>query len=417
MAEYSLVPGSFQVMTDKSVYRPGETVTFKVAYDVSKSGWTAGAWSINASVYDMSLNLLDRDGETNAEFTTRSTSSLSSPKLHPRMEAGPTTQQVRIQLDADGVGLGMIVKTIEVSDAGEGETGYFRLATGSFQVRATDPPYLPNETVELAVAYDITRVGFPSGLTWSVNASVYSGGILLDRDGETNALTTGRSISSLANPSIHPRFKMGSADMTVVVKLEAVYSRTIYQTITVPLGTMTLTIPVAEEPGPSDAFVLAPGSFRVVMDKSEYKAGDTVKLYVGYDVMRNSNVGLSWSVNASVYDASGNLLDRDGETNAFTTARSVSPANSGAYIHPRFKMGNAPMAVKVVLDADGLELSRGNIVIPLSSGGEDTSPPENGGEEVVEGEEAMTLFGVPVMWLLIGGGLVVLLVATSRRRE
>jgi hypothetical protein len=150
-----------------------------------------------------------------------------------------------------------------------------------------------------------------------------------------------------------------------------------------------------------------------VPERSSYKAGEVVKLFVGYDVMRNSNVGVSWSVNATVYDASGTILDRDGETNAFTTSRSVSPANSGAYIHPRFTMSSAPMNVKVVLDADGIELARTTLVIPLKAADGDGSPPVDGEEDGETIQEAMTVFGIPVMWLAIGGGLVVLLVALS----
>lgn len=282
----------------------------------------------------------------------------------------------------------------------------FTLLAGSFQVKPAKSSYKAGEKVTLNVAYDVSKSGW-TGLAWSVNVEIYSSAwVLLDRDGETNAEWTTRSTSTLASPKLHPQFKMSNIPMALTARLVA--DSTV-------LGQIVVVVPLVFEPpppepvppAPTESFVLLPGSFKVVADKSSYRANDTVKLYVGYDVTRNSAVGVSWSVNASVYSAVGILLDKDGETNAFYTSRSISSADSKASVHPQFKMSTTSMQVKVVLEADSTILGQTVVTVPLAAGAPEPEPeppwppPPPTPPEPEPGEPTGDLTGW-LPWVLIG---------------
>lgn len=301
----------------------------------------------------------------------------------------------------------------------------FALLQGSFSVKPAKPYYKTGEKVTLNVAYDVSKSGWTGG-AWSVNVEVYnSAGVLLDRDGETNAEWTSRSISTLESPKLHPQFLM--SNITMLIRAKLVADSTVLGTVVVavPLTVVVEPTPPEPEPTPTASFILLDGSFIVKPDKSQYRANDTVKLYVGYDVTRNANVGVSWSVNASVYSAAGTLLDKDGETNAFTTSRSISSPDSSAVVHPQFKMSSTSMQVKVVLEADGTKLGQTTVTVPISVAPAPTEPepyeptPTEPTPTPTEPEPTEpTVGGIPTKWLAIGVvGLLLVMAMGGGKKE
>lgn len=279
----------------------------------------------------------------------------------------------------------------------------FSLLPGSFKVQPDKTSYNADEIVILNVAYDVSHISGSVGLSWSINAEVYdSVGNLLDRDGETNIWYTTQSISSLANPKIHPRFRMSNIPMQVTVKLTADSRVLGTTTVNIPLTTGEPTKPITTE-----AFSLLPGSFQVQLDKYSYAPGDLITLNIAYDVSRSPDpagfVGIAWSINGEVYDSAGSLLDRDGETNAAWTTRSIS-SFADPKVHPRFYMSTTTMQVTVVLTADSLELARDIVTVPVAEGVPPIVPPD---EE--EGIIPPTELEGWLPWILLGVGIVLIL--------